>query len=200
MGRRTHITVNNAQAQWPTCTPSTNPPTYPHHPQPLRPARRPEAGHPRLHQGGLRVPGRVPALQICWRAGVRHQQRLPRCVVFLRARSGAYEPAPCCSWAQGTNGSASDAALSCRCPHAPAAPAEDNAKFAKENNLQFPLLTDDSSILRKTFGIPGGRGPMGSSAATAVCPGCMGHAHVRGQHTLLWAMALGCEQVPHHRQ
>lgn len=31
-------------------------------------------------------------------------------------------------------------------------PAE-NAAWAKANNLPFPLLTDNSSILRKTFGI-----------------------------------------------
>lgn len=30
---------------------------------------------------------------------------------------------------------------------------EENAAFAKSNNLQFPLLSDQGSILRKTFGI-----------------------------------------------
>lgn len=30
---------------------------------------------------------------------------------------------------------------------------DDNAAFAKANRLQYPLLTDPSSILRKTFGI-----------------------------------------------
>jgi|LauGreSBDMM110SN_4_FD.fasta_scaffold85422_2 peroxiredoxin len=31
---------------------------------------------------------------------------------------------------------------------------EENDKFAKAQRLPFPLLTDASSILRKTFGIP----------------------------------------------
>ncbi|GAX83159.1 hypothetical protein CEUSTIGMA_g10585.t1 [Chlamydomonas eustigma] len=31
---------------------------------------------------------------------------------------------------------------------------EENDKFAKAQRLQYPLLTDPSSILRKTFGIP----------------------------------------------
>jgi peroxiredoxin len=32
-------------------------------------------------------------------------------------------------------------------------PPEDNNSWAQANNLPFPLLTDNSSILRKTFGI-----------------------------------------------
>ncbi|KAG2492513.1 hypothetical protein HYH03_009178 [Edaphochlamys debaryana] len=32
---------------------------------------------------------------------------------------------------------------------------EENAAFAKANNLQFPLLTDQNALLRKAFGIKG---------------------------------------------